>query len=128
VLERALEDGGKVERQLRPLCWGLVRSWAKDLSIGSRMINARMETVHEKPAYRRALCQAQVPAALGRLLRVGPGPGPGRQEGVQAAVLHQPRGPGRRDEHGLYGYWRDPAAKDDPSAWVVSCTIIFPVE
>ena len=42
------------ERQLRVLTWGLVPSWAKDPSIGNRMINARMETVGEKPAFRRA--------------------------------------------------------------------------
>ena len=42
------------ERQLRVLTWGLVPFWAKDPKIGSRMINARMETVAEKPAYRRA--------------------------------------------------------------------------
>src|SRR5687768_8190025 len=42
------------ERQLRVLRWGLVPSWAKDPAIGNRMINARMETVAEKPAYRRA--------------------------------------------------------------------------
>ena len=42
------------QRQLRSLRWGLVPSWAKDPSIGSRMINARMETVAEKPAYKRA--------------------------------------------------------------------------
>ena len=41
-------------RQLRILKWGLVPFWAKDPSIGSRMINARMETVAEKPAFRRA--------------------------------------------------------------------------
>ena len=35
--------------------WGLVPSWAKDASIGSRMINARVETVAEKPAYGRLL-------------------------------------------------------------------------
>ena len=34
--------------------WGLVPSWAKDLSIGSRLINARAETVAEKPAFRSA--------------------------------------------------------------------------
>ena len=34
--------------------WGLVPSWAKDISIGSKMINARAETVAEKPAYRAA--------------------------------------------------------------------------
>ena len=34
--------------------WGLIPSWAKDASIGSRLINARAETVSEKPAFRRA--------------------------------------------------------------------------
>ncbi len=37
------------------LRWGLIPSWAKDPSIGQRMINARSETVHEKPAFRTAL-------------------------------------------------------------------------
>jgi putative SOS response-associated peptidase YedK len=35
--------------------WGLVPSWAKDESIGNRLINARAETVAEKPAFRAAL-------------------------------------------------------------------------
>ena len=35
--------------------WGLIPSWAKDPSIGARMINARAETVAEKPAFRAAL-------------------------------------------------------------------------
>lgn len=34
--------------------WGLVPSWAKDASMGNKMINARGETVHEKPAFRSA--------------------------------------------------------------------------
>lgn len=34
--------------------WGLIPSWAKDASIGNRMINARGETLAEKPAYRGA--------------------------------------------------------------------------
>ena len=37
------------------LSWGLVPSWAKDPAIGSRMINARSETVAEKPSFRSAL-------------------------------------------------------------------------
>ena len=41
-------------RQLDFLKWGLIPSWAKDPSIGSRMINARSETVHEKPAFRNS--------------------------------------------------------------------------
>ncbi len=43
------------DRQFRLMRWGLVPSWAKDLSIGSRMINARSETIAEKPAFRSAL-------------------------------------------------------------------------
>jgi putative SOS response-associated peptidase YedK len=35
--------------------WGLIPSWAKDPKIGSHMINARSETVHEKPAFRQAI-------------------------------------------------------------------------
>lgn len=56
VMERASKDrdGDDPVRQLRALRWGLVPGWAKDASIGSRMINARMETVTEKPAFRRA--------------------------------------------------------------------------
>lgn len=45
-------DAGKRAALLR---WGLIPSWAKDSSIGSRMINARAETVHEKPAFRQAI-------------------------------------------------------------------------
>jgi putative SOS response-associated peptidase YedK len=47
---RARDD----HRHLTALRWGLVPFWAKDLKIGSRMINARAETVAEKPAFRKA--------------------------------------------------------------------------
>lgn len=39
-------------RQLHLFKWGLIPSWAKQASIGSRMINARIETITEKPAFR----------------------------------------------------------------------------
>ena len=42
------------QRELVALRWGLIPSWAKDPAIGNRMINARAETVAEKPAYRAA--------------------------------------------------------------------------
>ena len=42
------------ERTLAKLRWGLVPPWARDLKMGARMINARSETVHEKPAFRSA--------------------------------------------------------------------------
>lgn len=42
-------------RTLTAMRWGLVPFWAKDESIGNRMINARAETVAEKPSYRKSL-------------------------------------------------------------------------
>jgi hypothetical protein len=45
------EDG----RHLKKRHWGLVPFWAKDTSIGSRMINARVETITSKPAFRTAI-------------------------------------------------------------------------
>ncbi|MGY2129084.1 SOS response-associated peptidase [Blastococcus sp. SYSU DS0617] len=50
--EGALTGGG--HRELRPVRWGLVPSWAKDAAIGNRMINARVESLTEKPAFRTA--------------------------------------------------------------------------
>lgn len=41
-------------REMKWLKWGLVPSWAKDASMGARLINARSETVTEKPAFRDA--------------------------------------------------------------------------
>ncbi len=42
------------ENKLEKFHWGLVPFWAKDISIGSRMINARAETVSQKPSFRNA--------------------------------------------------------------------------
>jgi putative SOS response-associated peptidase YedK len=42
-------------RYLSSVRWGLVPHWAKDITIGNRLINARCETAHEKPAFRLAI-------------------------------------------------------------------------
>lgn len=43
---------GEKGNKLGPLQWGLVPSWAKDPSIGAKMINARAETLHEKTSFK----------------------------------------------------------------------------
>ena len=50
----AIRNGEDNNPELAMLRWGLVPFWAKDPSIGNRMINARAETVAEKPAFRAA--------------------------------------------------------------------------
>jgi putative SOS response-associated peptidase YedK len=50
--------------ELKPMRWGLVPSWARDPSIGQRMINARSETLLEKPSFKQLVASRRclVPA------------------------------------------------------------------
>jgi putative SOS response-associated peptidase YedK len=50
-----VRESAEGERNLDDLRWGLVPSWAKDSAIGNKMINARSESVHEKPSFRQAI-------------------------------------------------------------------------
>ena len=50
----AVRVSSEDSREVAMLRWGLIPSWAKDPSIGNRMINARAETVAEKPSFRAA--------------------------------------------------------------------------
>ncbi|MFA6298293.1 MAG: SOS response-associated peptidase [Nocardioides sp.] len=113
-------------RQLRVLRWGLVPSWAKDPSIGNRMINARMETVAEKPAYKRAFAKRRC------LL-----PADGYFEWYPTSELTlsgkprkqpffiRPRNHGTLAMAGLYEIWRDPTRDDDdPERFRWTCTVL----
>lgn len=62
--ENYIVTGDGRTRSLESARWGLVPSWAKDVSIGNRMINARAETVAVKPSFRRAFAHSRclVPA------------------------------------------------------------------
>ena len=42
-------------RRVKPMRWGLIPSWSKDMSFSARMINARAETLLEKPSFRNLL-------------------------------------------------------------------------
>jgi putative SOS response-associated peptidase YedK len=120
------DSAGPAERQLRVLSWGLVPSWAKDPSIGNRMINARMETVTEKPAYRKAFASRRC------LL-----PADGyfewyttEQKTKAGKPLKQPFFIHPADGRvmamaGLYEIWRDPTrGDDDPARFRWTCTVL----
>jgi putative SOS response-associated peptidase YedK len=49
-----VQDGKTRRRKFRLMRWGLIPSWAKDPAIGNNLINARAETVQEKPSFRSA--------------------------------------------------------------------------
>ena len=129
VFERRVKDTGEVRRRLAPLVWGLVPSWAKDPSIGSRMINARLETVAEKPAFRKAFSSRRcILPADGFYEWYSPEAAePGRGRGKpkkQPFFIHRADG-GLLAMAGIYEIWRDPTKdRDDDSAWLRTCSVI----
>ncbi|MDO8309372.1 MAG: SOS response-associated peptidase [Actinomycetota bacterium] len=131
VLDRPdREDASLHPRSMEIARWGLVPSWAKDPSIGSRMINARAETVAEKPAFRRAFAKRRciVPADgyFEWYLPSEPGApvGKGGKPLKQPFYIHPADGSSLAMA-GLYEWWRDPTrADDDPQAWRLTCTVI----
>ncbi|WP_129338123.1 SOS response-associated peptidase [Cellulomonas endophytica] len=123
VVERADRETGEVVRQLRLARWGLVPSWAKDPSVGSRMINARVETLLERPAFAK-------PFAVRRALLPADGyyewqkPPEGTKGRKQPYWIHAEDG-SVLALAGLYEFWKDPTkADDDPDRWLVSATVI----
>ena len=134
VLDRAPrpddEEGADAEaepvRQLRVLKWGLVPFWAKDPSIGSRMINARMETVAEKPAFRRAFAgrRCLLPAdgyyEWYETDKTGKAGKPLKQP-----FFIRPKDGGVLAMAGLYEIWKDPTRDDDdPEKFRWTCTVL----
>ncbi|MDF3299140.1 SOS response-associated peptidase [Streptomyces tropicalis] len=128
VLERAPRDGGDrpVRRELRPLRWGLVPSWAKDARGAARLINARVETVHEKPAFRRAFARHRCLLPADGFYEWERIEQPGTAKVRKQPWFIHPEDDGIMAFAGLYAYWRDPevAHDDDPGAWLTTCTVI----
>lgn len=130
VLTRPPKGEDVAERQLRVLTWGLVPSWAKDPKIGSRMINARLETVAEKPAFRKAFAQRRAILPADGYYEWYATDALPTEKGVKGKPKKQPFFIRPADSSmlamaGLYELWRDPTrAEDDPLRWKWTCTVI----
>ncbi|HXH80579.1 SOS response-associated peptidase [Nocardioides sp.] len=114
------------QRQLRVLTWGLVPSWAKDPSIGNRMINARMETVAEKPAFKRAFAvrRCLLPAD-GYFEWYPTSQTNAKGKPVKQPYFIRPADGGVLAMAGLYEIWRDPTrSDDDPERFRWTCTVL----
>ncbi|HEX7290733.1 MAG TPA: SOS response-associated peptidase [Conexibacter sp.] len=112
VLAVVMRDGGPTGALLR---WGLVPPWAEDPSVGFKMINARAETVADKPAYRG-------PFQRGRCLIVADGFYEWQREGTRQP-FHITRDGGEPFAFaGLCTAWRDPRTPD--GELLRSCAIV----
>jgi putative SOS response-associated peptidase YedK len=125
VIARPSDDGPPT-RELLTAKWGLVPSWAKDPSIGNRMINARSETVAEKPAFKKA---------FGKRRAIVPADGyyewyAGEADPAATGTKKAPKQPfyiTPKDRSvlamaGLYEFWRPD--HDDEADWLITFTIL----
>ncbi|MGH3497624.1 MAG: SOS response-associated peptidase [Nocardioidaceae bacterium] len=106
--------------------WGLVPSWAKNPSIGNKMINARMETVADKPAYRRAFAARRCLIPADGYYEWYPTEQLGKNgKPVKQPFYIHPRDGGVLAMAGLYEIWRDKTREDDdPEAFRWTCTVL----
>ncbi|MEL4506174.1 SOS response-associated peptidase [Luteococcus sp. H138] len=116
VMDRRNQETGEVVRKLARPRWGLVPSWAKDRSRAASLINARSETVAEKPSFRKAFANRRcLLPADGYYEWYGQG------KGKQPYWIHptdRSREPALMVMAGLYEFWRS------PDGWLTTCTII----
>jgi len=103
------------KNQLDYFVWGLIPSWAKDPTIGNRMINARSETLHEKPSFRSAFQRRRclIPASGFYEWKVEPG----RKAKTPMYIRKKSGKP-----FGFAGLWENWNSPDGSS--ILSCTII----
>ena len=115
VIDQQIADGGPLTRRLDIARWGLIPSWAKDPSIASRLINARAETVAEKPSFRRAFARRRCLV-----------PADGYYEWVAKQPYYLHAAVGRTlAMAGLYEWWQVPGVGgEDPDARRLTCTVI----
>jgi putative SOS response-associated peptidase YedK len=114
VRDRMVDDTRR--RYLSELRWGLVPSWAKDPRTGDRMINARAESLADKPAYQRAFQRHRCLVPADGFYEWQPR---GRRE--QPMFIHRSDGEPMAFA-GLWAAWRN--ANDPAAEWLRTCSIV----
>ena len=112
--------------RLETFHWGLVPGWAKDRKVGAKMINARVETLADKPVFRRLLeakrCLVPMQGFYEWKDPVDGGPTNAKGKPVKQPVfVHHPDG-SPLAAAGLWAVWKDPGAPD--GEFLHSATII----
>ncbi len=105
VVER-LDGEESVTRKLVGLRWGLVPSWSRDAAGAARLINARAETVAEKPSFRKAFATRRCLVPADGYYEWRPETLDGRP--VKQPYFLRPGGGGGLALAGIYEFWRGP--------------------
>jgi putative SOS response-associated peptidase YedK len=98
--------------------WGLIPSWAKDESIGSRLINARSETLLEKPSFRNAFNKRRCLVLADGFYEWQKGAG----TGGRAQPYYFKREDGKPFAFaGLWEFWKSPEGEPVRSCTIITC-------
>ena len=114
------------QRVLTSLRWGLVPSWAKDKSKGAGMINARAETLHQKPSFKNLLSQHRCVIPMQGFYEWSVIDGVGSRPAKQAHYISRTDG-AIMAVAGLWTSWRDPLPaghQNTNNVILNTCTII----
>ncbi len=98
------------------LRWGMIPFWAKDPGIGSKMINARMETLSEKPSFKSALMKRRCLVPMDGFYEWKKEP-TGKKTPMRICTK-------KKDVFfmaGLYDRWKDPSGQIIPSFTIITC-------
>lgn len=117
ILERE-RDGGR-RRLLVGLRWGLVPSWSKDAAGAARLINARMETVTEKPAFRKAFASRRCLLPAAGYYEWYPVPAAGGGKPAKQPYFIRPADGSLFVMAGLYEFWKAPDGE-----WLTTASVI----
>ena len=126
VMDRVSPQGDERRRELAVARWGLVPSWAKDPSIGSRMINARLESAAEKPSFRRAFARRRcIVPADGYYEWYTPSASAADARPRKQPFFIYPADGSVLAMAGIYEWWRDPSVpEEDPGAWRLTMAVL----
>ena len=114
-------------RHLESFRWGLVPSWAKDVRIGSSMINARAETIAEKPAFKGLFRKHRLLVPMDGFYE-WQAPGEGALLDAKGRPRKTPMYIHRADglplaAAGLWAAWKEPGSAED-APWLHTLTVI----
>ncbi|WP_341525957.1 SOS response-associated peptidase [Nostoc sp. UHCC 0302] len=113
MVATVLHNSESDKRKFQQLRWGLIPSWAKDPGMGAKLINARSETVAEKPAFRSAFKHRRCLVLADGFYEWQ------RQQGKKQPFYFRLQDGKPFGFAGLWERWRSPANEE-----IVSCTIL----